>query len=70
MNKRLIINNSQKVFNISLESIKEREEYIEVVPSNYAEIKQELRKLADDTDDFIIRNDKKYLIYQTPTIDD
>lgn len=69
-NKRLIINNSQKIFNLSLEDIHERDEYIQVVPSNYTSIKKELRELADETEDFIIRNDKKYLIYQTNNIDD
>lgn len=69
-NKRLIINNSQKIFNLSLEDIHKRDEYIQVVPSNYTSIKKELRELADETEDFIIRNDKKYLIYQTNNIDD
>lgn len=55
---------------MNLESMQDREKYIEVVPNNYAEIKKELRELADDTEDFIIRNDKKYIIYQNSNIDD
>ena len=69
MNKRVIVGNSQKVFNLKLEHISERESYIEVMRDNSNKIKQDLKKIEAESEDFPIRDDNKYLLYQTPDMD-
>lgn len=68
--RRLIIGNADKIFNLEFEHQEEREEYIDVLPDNTKKIKEELRELADMSEGLPIRDGNKYIIFHTAMMDD
>lgn len=68
--RRLIIGNADKIFNLNFEHVDERKEYIDILPSNALQVKSDLTQLRDDSDGLPIRDGNKYIIYHTSNMDD
>lgn len=67
---RLIIGNADNVFNLNFEHSSEREQFIDVLPSNSSKIKKELLNIMEESDGLPIRDDNSYIIYHNSNLDD
>ena len=68
--RRLTIGNADKIFNLNFEHVSERNSYIDVLPSNSKKIKVELKQLQEESEGLPLRDDNKYIIYHSATLDD